>query len=66
MDINHAVVLVGYGTENGVDYWIVRNSWSTSWGENGFIRILREKEVKCGVDTTPSHGVACKGDTAEE
>jgi len=38
---DHAVVLVGYGTENGKDYWILRNSWNTGWGEKGYMRIAR-------------------------
>lgn len=63
-DIDHAVQLVGYGEEEGIMYWIVRNSWG-SWGEKGYIRLQRFGEGKepCGMDTTPQDGMACKGDT---
>jgi len=67
-DIDHAVVLVGYGEENGSNYWLVRNSWSPAWGERGYIRVARTdaEETKCGTDTTPQDGIACAGDTAPE
>ena len=47
--INHAVTLVGYGTENNVAYWIVKNSWGTSWGEKGYFRIRRGNGT-CGIN----------------
>ncbi len=64
-DINHAVVLVGYGEDSGQKYWLVRNSWSASWGEAGYIRLARfdnEDEI-CGSDITPQDGTACDGQT---
>ena len=39
--INHAVVVVGYGTENGNPYWLVKNSWGSNWGANGYIKMFR-------------------------
>eukprot|EP01156_Anaeramoeba_ignava_P013726 Anaeramoba_ignava/a607422_278.p1 GENE.a607422_278~~a607422_278.p1 ORF type:complete len:544 (+),score=136.27 a607422_278:51-1682(+) len=49
-DLVHSVLLIGYGTENDQDYWLIKNSWSKYWGDNGYIKISR-KENNCGVAT---------------
>ena len=56
-DLDHGVLVVGYGEEMGLPYWLVKNSWSTKWGDNGYIKILRnykENTGMCGIAMQPS------------
>jgi cathepsin H len=49
MDVNHAVLAVGFGkTQEGVDYWVVKNSWGADWGDQGYFKIKRGVNM-CGI-----------------
>ncbi|KAK7484063.1 hypothetical protein BaRGS_00024675 [Batillaria attramentaria] len=53
-DLDHAVLAVGYGTMNGQAYWLVKNSWSTYWGNDGYV-LFSQKDNNCGVATSPTY-----------
>jgi len=61
-NLDHGVLVVGYGSESGQDYWILKNSWGPSWGEKGFFRIARDMTKNdagiCGLQEEPSYPVA--------
>jgi len=57
-NLDHGVLLVGYGTDaTGGDYWRVKNSWGTSWGDSGYIRLKRGSDL-CGLADAASYPVA--------
>lgn len=60
-ELDHGVVVIGYGTENVVNYWIVRNSWGTNWGEDGYFRLERSAintpSEKCGIGMEASYPI---------
>jgi cathepsin H len=56
MDVNHAVLAVGYGTDHAkqMDYWIVKNSWGAAWGDEGYFLIERGVNM-CGIAVCNSY-----------
>lgn len=65
VSLDHAIQMVGYGEDTLGAYWIVRNSWSVTYGENGYIRVARfPKGEPCGMAVNPQDGNGCKGQTA--
>ena len=57
--VDHAVLVVGYGTDGGLDYWKIKNSWGKSWGEDGYIRVIHGKD-ECGLADSASQPTGVK------
>ena len=53
-DLDHQVLAVGYGTLDDNEFWLIKNSWSTHWGMDGYV-LMSRKQNNCGVATDASY-----------
>ena len=56
--LDHAVTVIGYGHEDGKDFWLVKNSWGDDWGEDGYIKMQRNYNNMCGIAHSAKYAVA--------
>ncbi|KAL4232038.1 hypothetical protein ACF0H5_009616 [Mactra antiquata] len=55
--VNHGALIVGYGTEYGQDYWLLKNSWGPNWGMNGYVKMVRNQGNRCGIASLASYPI---------
>ena len=55
-DLDHSVLAIGYGKLDDHDYWLIKNSWSPLWGNQGYV-LMSQKDNNCGVATDADYAI---------